>query len=85
MEIEFKIFRKVYSICLLSKTKMIDIFSRRKDYYGLPGGMVVKNPPANAGNARDKSSVLGSGRSPEVGNGNHSNILAWEIPWLGDV
>ena len=63
---------------------MIDIFSRRKDYYGLPGGMVVKNPPANAGNARDKSSVLGSGRSPEIGNGNQSNILAWKIPWLGE-
>ena len=23
----------------------------------------------------------GSGRSSGVGNGNHSNILAWEIPW----
>ena len=28
---------------------------------------VVKNPPANAG---DPSSIPGSGRSPEVGNGN---------------
>ena len=64
-------FRKeVNSICLLSKTKMVDIFSRSKDYYGLPGGTVAKNPPANAGNTRDESSVLGSGRYPEVGNGN---------------
>ena len=32
--------------------------------------MVVKNPPANAGGTRDMGSVLGSGRSPLVGNGN---------------
>ena len=29
-----------------------------------PGGAVVKNPPANAGGARDASSIPGSGRSP---------------------
>ena len=33
---------------------------------GFPGGSVVKNPPANAG---DAGSVPGSGRSPEGGNG----------------
>ena len=32
--------------------------------------MVVKNPPASAGGTRDMGSVLGSGRSPLVGNGN---------------
>ena len=31
---------------------------------------VVKNLPANAGDARDTSLILGSGRSPGVGNGN---------------
>ena len=31
---------------------------------------VVKNPPANAGEARDTGSISGSGRSPAVGNGN---------------
>ena len=31
---------------------------------------MVKNTLANAGNARDESSILGSGRSPGVGNGN---------------
>ena len=30
---------------------------------GFPGGIVVKNPPANAGDARDKGSIPGSGRS----------------------
>ena len=33
---------------------------------GFPGGSVVKNPPANAG---DVSSIPGSGRSPGEGNG----------------
>ena len=36
-------------------------------YMGFPGGSVVKNPPANAG---DTGSILESGRSPGEGNGN---------------
>ena len=35
-----------------------------------PGGTVVKNPPANEGDARDVGLIPGSGRSPGVGNGN---------------
>ena len=31
---------------------------------------MVKSPPVNAGDARDAGSILGSGRSPGVGNGN---------------
>jgi len=31
---------------------------------GIPSGTVVKNPPANVGDARDSGSILGSGRSP---------------------
>ena len=31
--------------------------------------LVVKNPPANAGDIRDSGSVPGSGRSPGEGNG----------------
>ena len=31
--------------------------------------LVVKNPPANAGDARDLGFIPGSGRSPGVGNG----------------
>ena len=37
---------------------------------GFPCGSVVKNPPANAGDAGDADSIPGSGRSPGVGNGN---------------
>ena len=43
--------------------------------------LVVKNLPANAGDVRDVGSILGSGRSPGGGNGTHSNILVWKIPW----
>ena len=32
--------------------------------------LVVKNTPANTGDPRDAGSILGSGRSPGVGNGN---------------
>ena len=32
--------------------------------------LVVKNPPANAGDVRDASSIPGSGRSPGGGHGN---------------
>ena len=39
-------------------------------YMGFPGGTVVKNPPANAGNARRTSLIPGLGRFSGVGNGN---------------
>ena len=42
---------------------------------GFPGGTVVKNPPANAGDARDASSIPGLGRSPGEGNGNPFQYL----------
>ena len=32
--------------------------------------LVVKNPPANAGELRDADSIPGSGRSPRGGHGN---------------
>ena len=35
-----------------------------------PGGSVVKNPPANAGDSGDASLIPGSRRSPGGGNGN---------------
>ena len=38
--------------------------------WGFPGGAVVKNPPANAGDARDVGSVPASERFPGVRNGN---------------
>ena len=37
---------------------------------GFPGGIVVKNLPARAEDARDMGSIPGSGRSPGGGHGN---------------
>ena len=42
-----------------------------------PGDSVVKNPPANAGDARDAGSIPGLGRFPGVGNG---NLLQYSCP-----
>ena len=42
---------------------------------------MAMNPPANAGDTRDTSSIPGSGRSLEKEIATHSSILAWEIPW----
>jgi len=36
----------------------------------LPGGAVIKNLPASAGDGRDVGSIPESGRSPGVGNAN---------------
>ena len=33
---------------------------------GFPGGAVVKNPPANAGDTKDMGSIPGLGRCPGV-------------------
>ena len=48
---------------------------------GFPGSSVVKNPPANAGEA---GLIPGSGRSLEKELAAHSSVLAWEIPWTAD-
>ena len=45
---------------------------------GFPGGMVVKNLPANGGDARDVGSTPGSGRPPGEGNGNLSQYSCLE-------
>ena len=38
-------------------------------YWTSQVALVVKNPPANAGDLRDTGSIPGSGRSPGEGNG----------------
>ena len=46
--------------------------------YFFSGGSVVKNAPANAG---DASSILGREEPTEKEMATHSSILAWKIPW----
>ena len=58
---------------------------------GFPGGANgVKNPLANAGNARDTGLIPGSGRCPGVGNGNPFQCSClencmdrgdWQVTW----
>ena len=45
---------------------------------GFPCGSDGKESACNAG---DLGLIPGSGRSPGEGNGSHSSILAWKIPW----
>ena len=45
-----------------------------------PGGPVVQNPPANAGDARDLGSIPDSGRSPGKGKGNALQYSCLENP-----
>ena len=58
--------------------------SNIKDSGGFSGGSVVKNLPANAGDARDMGLIPGSGQEDplEEEMAPHSSILAWEIPWI---
>ena len=58
------------------------IMAKASTGMGFPGGLVVKNPPANAGDARDSSSIPGLGRSPGGGSGYPLQHPCLEkIPW----
>ena len=46
-------------------------------YVGFPGGVVVKNPPANAG---DAGVPFPNQDDPQEERATHSSILAWRIP-----
>ena len=39
-------------------------------FMDFPGAAIIKNLPANAGDARDTGSIAGLGRSPGIGIGN---------------
>ena len=61
-----------------------------KSVLGFPDGTVIKNPSANAGDARDVDSVPGLGRSPAGRNGNPLQYSCLENPtdrgaWLAIV
>ena len=45
--------------------------------------LVVKNPPANAGDVRDLDLIPGSGRAPGEGNGNPLQYSYLESPMDG--
>ena len=75
-------FREVIELASLA----ISIFQeKRSSALGNPlaflVGQMVKNPPANSGEAGGTGLILGLGRSPGEGIATHSSILAWRIPW----
>ena len=48
--------------------------------------LVAKNPPASAGDIRDSGFDPWRHEDPlEEGVATHTSILAWEIPWIGDL
>ena len=53
-------------VCVCAYTHIF-VLNKSRLSPGYPGGSVVKNLSANSG---DAGSIPGSGRSPEVGNGN---------------
>ena len=48
-------------------------------HMGFPCGSSDKESTHSMG---DLGSIPRSGRAPGEGNGNHSSILAWTIPWM---
>ena len=62
-------------IFLLCLTYFSQLFFFFYSIMGFPGGSVIKNPPANAG---DAGVIPGSGLENEMAT--HSSILAWEVP-----
>ena len=62
---------------LSTSSKCINGYNFVKNYlviwlevWGFPGGIVVKNPPANSGDTKNKDLIPGLGRFPGVGNDN---------------
>ena len=65
------------------KTNLYKLFCQINTCYrhtgGISGGSVIRNRPANAGDAGDLGSIPGSGRSPGGENGN-----PFQYPCLGN-
>ena len=62
-------------------------FLFKAEYYEICSSQVVlavKNPPANAGDARDTGLIPGSGRSPGEGHGNPT-FLPRKSPWTEEL
>ena len=45
---------------------------------------MVKNPPANAGDAGEVGLIPGLGRSPGEEVATHSSVPVWRIPWTDE-
>ena len=50
-------------------------------YECFPGGSMVKNPPASAGDTGDMGLIPGREDPLEEEMATHSSFLTWKIPW----
>ena len=82
--IAFCLFPQVSRSCINSLSKKEAKGQRHiwkdPDVRGSPDGLVVKNPPANAGDTRDAGSVPESGRTPAGGYGSPLQYSRLENP-----
>ena len=68
-----------------SRTDTGNFNSALKGDLGFPRGSVVKNLPANAGDARDVGLITGLGRTPGGGNGNPLQYSCLENPMFREA
>ena len=69
----FKLIHFFLSLCVCIHTHT---HTHTHTYLGFPGGLVVKNPPANAGDSGD----MGWEDSLEEEMATYSSIFAWKVP-----
>ena len=71
---------------LLGQDYVDNFWTHLAVFVGAPQvALVLKNPPATAGDIRDLGLIPGSGRSPEEEMATQSSILAWRIPWTREA
>ena len=63
-----------------TQAKALNFKTSPKENDGSQVTLVVKNPPADAGDLRDVGSISGLGRSPGGGHDSHSSVLTWRTP-----
>ena len=57
------------------------VFNNSHSYECFPGGAMVRNLPAHAGDTRDLGSIPGSEDPLVEEMAIHSSTIAWRIPW----
>ena len=80
----FSLEYRLYSICLLESIHFWWCYwyaASPKKSWGFPSGSVGKESTCCVEDTGDEGSIPGLGRSPGGGQGNHSSILVWRIPW----
>ena len=74
-----------FKICILDYESLtLWIYSYTFRFGAYQVALVVKNPPASAGDIRDAGYILGQEAPLEEGMATYSSILAWRIPWTGE-